>query len=113
MACREVLRAGPSAVQPPRAEEATFLTLLSDALPVDQEPGHWRLYELSAMFPMAVGLTTGLQRGKVRGRRPGESCPGGISSGNLGNRGADRRGPVDAVHVSVGHCPCERKHRPD
>ncbi len=55
-ACREVLRAGPSATQMPRAEEEEFLALLSDALPVDQEPGRWRLYEFPAMFPMAVGL---------------------------------------------------------
>ena len=55
-ACREVLRAGPSAAQMPRAEEEQFLALLADALPVDQEPGQWRLYEFPAMFPMAVGL---------------------------------------------------------
>ncbi len=55
-ACGEVLRADPPAGQPPRAEEEKFLAFLTDAVPVDQQSGKWRLYEFHATFPMAVGL---------------------------------------------------------
>ncbi len=70
-ACREVLQAGPPAVQAPRAEEEEFLAFLSNAIPVDQKPNQWRLYEFHAALPMAVGLVRpgaiGAQTSPARG----------------------------------------------
>ena len=102
-ACREVLRAGPTAAQAPPAEEERFLATLSDAIPVDQEPGRWRLYEFHAMFPMAVGLA-----------RPAHSVEktAAAAEGNLAQAGY--RVVTWAIAVPAGEAQwrCARFSRP-
>ena len=55
-AARELLAtAGPSNVPPTEAGQR-FLAFLAQSVPVDQEPGKWRLYESSDVFPMVAGV---------------------------------------------------------
>ncbi len=62
MTCRNILRiamADTSASSPqilPKKEKQ-FIDELLSRTPIDQEPGKWRLYEISESLPMIVGVT--------------------------------------------------------
>ena len=53
--CREVVRQDRPLDQRPGEAEGNFLRRLAAREPAEQEPGGWRLYELSQAFPMVVG----------------------------------------------------------
>ena len=62
MTCRNILciaiadtTASPQQILP--KNEKQFMDELMDRTPIDQEPGKWRLYEISESLPMIVGLT--------------------------------------------------------
>ncbi len=57
-ACREVVGREVLPTEVIQPSEAEFLTQLARHEPVEEEPGKWRLYELSSGFPLVVGTRT-------------------------------------------------------
>jgi hypothetical protein len=53
--CREVVGHACPPDEPPGEAENRFLSRLAARDPAEQEPGKWRLYDLSEAFPMLVG----------------------------------------------------------
>jgi hypothetical protein len=55
VACRDVVRQDRLPDQPPAPAESNLLSRLVTRAPAEQEPGKWRLYELTEVLPMVVG----------------------------------------------------------
>jgi len=53
--CRDIVRQDRLPDRPPAPAEANLLSRLAARDPAQQEPGEWRLYELTEVLPMVVG----------------------------------------------------------